>query len=440
MEDFWRRSLARSFGWDGRDAFCLLFLTFLSMFSRFWVIQYPRHPVAWEDHQVQVINVYINGSFYLDKDPPLGSMFLAFVAWAGNYQGTYAIEASEYPDMQYVLLRSIPAFFAAAAVPVAFLIVRSFGGSTFGAVTSGLLFLFDNLLVVLGRHVYCDGMLQFFVSAAVLCVALRTNFVVKSVLWWVSVVCESVFVGFCVSTRVWALGVLGFVVIANRRQRRAVIVNLLVSLFIFVLSFCLQVCAMPYHSSGDSILCERHRALLVEPQQHARSINYLTVLPRALELIKLMFKQRWKLMALHHWWNWPFTTESFLLWKEQDRSISAFGNVASWYPILVVSAISIATAVASIQITTTTQLLACGWLLCYVSAIVCGGERGICDYELALIFGILGLSLYIDTQLSDTLSGFCMSAIITFSTLFFLILSSFVYGSELPDKLKNLYV
>ena len=425
---------SRSFGWDGRDAFWLLLLTFLSMFSRFWVIQYPRHPVAWEDHQVQVINAYIKGSFYLDNDPPLGSMFLAFVAWAGNYRGTYEIEAGEYlyPDMQYVLLRSIPAFFAAAAVPVAFFIVRSFGGSTFGAATAGLLFLFDSLLVVLGRHVYCDGMLQFFASLVVLCVALRTHFVVKSAIWWVSVVCESVFVGFCISTRVWALGVLAFVVIANRRERRAVIVNLLMSLFIFVLSFCLQACVMPYHSSAEATLCER--------QQHARSLNYLTVLPRALELIKLMFKQRWQLLASKHWWNWPFTTESLLLWKHQDRSISAFGNIASWYPVLVTSALSIAAVVASIQITTTTQLHACGWLLCYVSAIVCGGERGICDYELALIFGILELSLYLDTHLSATLSGFCTSAVITFSALLFLILSSFVYGSELPDKLKNLYV
>jgi hypothetical protein len=58
------------------------------------------------------------------------------------------------------------------------------------------------------------------------------------------------------------------------------------------------------------------------------------------------------------------------------------------------------------------------------------GARGVCDYEIALLFGLWNFPLFIDAEASELIAGIVSTGLIIFAALFFILWALLVYGYE----------
>lgn len=435
-------SLLIPFNWNGYDAFCLMILIFLATFSRFWVIQYPRHMVNLEEHQIHIINSYLNGSFYIDNEPPFASMLMAGIAYLADYNLTYSLPRTEtnysYHDMQYVAMRSTPAFFSTMAIPMLFFTVRSFGGSRYASLAAGLFGLFDFLLISLGRHIFTDGIVQFFVITSLFLLSISSHFHPLSTSFRIIIFFQSLFVGYSISSKVSAfpLYIFSMVYIIVSHKKLSFVPTLFsafVPILVFIFSFSYQVVLMPFHSQYDVIMNDDFKIDLVHRNQPIE-LHHSTILPRALNLFQSMFVIRGNLKTdteSNQWYQWPFMTCNWvILWTQLQRYVCCFGNIAVWWPISVSIIICILSIIFKRSISTKVDLLCIGYVLSLLFFSIQPSFRGLCDYEIPLIFGLTFLPLFLETFLSETLNGFCLTAIIFASGFLFILWAPFIYGYE----------
>lgn len=441
-----------SFNLNGFDAFCLMILIFLGVFCRFWIIQYPRHMVYKEDNQIHITNSYLNGSLYIDTEPPLASMVIAGVAYLADYNNTYKLPRTEsnysYHDMQYVALRTTPAFFSTIVIPLSFFIVRSFGGSRYAAFSVGLFFMFDFLLISLGRHILTDGIIQFFVTFTIFLISISTHFKEESPAFIIIVLFESIFTGFSISSTISAIGLWIFVifynVIFNKKIRvNILLMNLFIPILIFVFCFAYQVVLMPYHSRYDEILSDDFRAYLFNPGQSI-DIHHSTILERSFELIHAMFYLRKKQInrdqfnqpnshanVNNTWYRWPFmTTKWVVLWTQKGRYVSCFGNIATWCPMCIALFLCMIKILLTRKINSKSQILFIGYSFSLLTFVFYPSLRGLCDYEIPLIFGLLFLPLFIEDEFNEEWNGFLLTSLIFASGFIFILWAPLVYGYE----------
>ena len=192
------------FDWNSYDSFCILILMFFGIFSRFWIIQYPRSFVGKEELQIQYINSYLNGSFFMDSEPPLSSLILAFTAHSLGYRQTikppYHNSNYTFQSMEYMSLRVPSALLSSFVVPISFVIVRLLGGSTFASLGAGFFTLFDFLLIGTARNCATDGFVQFSVALSVFFSALLRHFHPSSTSWSICIILQSFFAGISFSS------------------------------------------------------------------------------------------------------------------------------------------------------------------------------------------------------------------------------------------------
>jgi dolichyl-phosphate-mannose--protein O-mannosyl transferase len=427
--------LLHPFHWDGYDALSVVILLFLSVFTRFWIIQYPRHIVSHEEKQIHIINSYLNGSFFIDSEPPFSSLLLAGFAWAADYNLTYTLPRTEtnysYDDMQYVTMRSTPAFAATIVIPVTFFIVRSFNGSLLSALAASLFALFDFLLISLGRHIFTDGYVQLFVSLTVLFSALSTHFQKRSQIWWLFMVLQSLFLGFSVSSKIAAVGLWAFVLVWHRGDFLLLALNFFIPALVFISSFTVHVYLLPIHSRYDEILSESFRKSLVDSLENYR-LDHSTLLPRAFEAIwQLFVKRRSVSIKAAKWKKWPLMKGHWhLLWSDLDRTVAAFGNLLVWWPIPVAILSLVVQIVWARRIHSHAQVLAVGYLASLVFFVGGLEERGVCGYEIPLLFGLWAMPLFIDQEASNEIAGFLFTAMIIGAACLFWTWAPLVYGYE----------
>lgn len=112
-------------------------------------------------------------SGFFDIHPPLGKLILAYVSYAMGYRPdpSFVIEkiGNEYPEhVNYLLVRSVSAFFSVLTVPCNYLIARKLGISRVSNILCTSFVLFDFLGIIEGRLILMDSQLLFFCQLALL--------------------------------------------------------------------------------------------------------------------------------------------------------------------------------------------------------------------------------------------------------------------------------
>jgi dolichyl-phosphate-mannose--protein O-mannosyl transferase len=425
----------RPFNWNGLDVFFILILIFFGTFSRFWIIQYPRHVVELEAKQIHVINCYMNGSFYLDYEPPLSSIILSLFARFASYDLAYPMPRPErnysYHDTQYIAMRTTPAFASSLVIPLTYFIVRAFGGTQLAAFSSGFFCLLDFLLIGLGRHIFTDGYLQLFLSTTVMFTAVLTHFQPNTFVWTFFVVCQSVCLGCAISTKVAAAGLWVFVLIAHRRSLIGIFLNFLIPLSIFLFTFCIHVTLTPLHSHRDSIVSPAYQDALVNSLDGYR-LRQATILPRAIELIRLMFLRRTQRQSFAvNWYKWPFMAGGWVvLWSQAGRTVAVFGNWPVWWAIAISMAILVLQICLLRKILTPAHLLTVGYVASLLFFVWGTEERDLCGYQIPLLFGLWAMPLFFDTELGEEVSASVFLLLMLVAAFFFVLLAPLVYGYE----------
>ena len=451
-------SIIFAFDWNGYDALSLMILIGIGVFSRFWVIQYPRHFVGDEAIYIGQINSYINGSYFIGTQPPLATMVMAAIAYLSDYKQQFKPPIHEYnysyPSMEYVTLRSTPAYFATFLIPLSFFIVRLFGSSRLTALASGIFTLCDFLLIGMGRHIYPDGIVHAFVAFSVFFSALLIHFRPYSFTWWLLLILESIFTGFSVSSSFSAFGLFIYIFIftiysISKQQsgkiqitKQVIFVGFIIVIItfsIFFVSFCFHVLYLPYSSAASlhssSFIKENSETItsLIQPGQ-PYLINHLTIPKRAIENIFATYKAlSSKKDFSGKWYKWPIMNVDWvLLWTDVGRYVGIFGNIAFWWPAFFCCIYSSIKTIVQRTFNRYYVFLTLGWITSLGYFAFGPSEHGLCDYALADVFSIWVLCLMVD-EMSETVGGFIITGLICLSIFVFILWAPVLYGYENID-------
>jgi hypothetical protein len=274
-------------------------------------------------------------------------------------------------------------------------------------------------------------LIQLFVSITVFATGLAGHFRSRTTPWWLFVWIQIIFLSFSITTTIAAVGLWVFVLLAHRTNYAGIALNLVVPVLFFLLAFCYQVYRMPLHSVDDAIVGESYRMALVYSVNRYR-LNHATILQRAVELIRLMFDRRAAIeTSAGQFLLWPVMAGRWtVLWTQLGRTVASFGNVAVWWPLTFAAVVLLGQVAWGRGIQKSSQHLAIGWgasLLYFAFGV---SERGVCDYQIALLFGLWALPLFIDAEASERIAGFLCAGIAGVAGLLFLLWAPLVYGYE----------
>lgn len=423
---------------DGYDVFYIILLSFFGIFTRVWIIQYPRHPVDQEELILQKINFYLNGTFFVDSQPPFSLLLLSFIAKMAEYNGSYIFPNTEtnytYPDMTYVSIRMPSAFLSSILIPVSYIIVRLLNCSSFTAFSCGFLFVFDSFYVSISRNISTDGFIQFYIG-----IALMLTFLTKHLKDDTSKVFTSsfasLFAGLSLASD-WSC--LSVVILINLyfyyvlRSPKYVSLNLSLSSSVFLLSYFVHCLILPYHSEYTVHVSNRYYRTLVSYDSPLNS-NAFNSLLNSIEIIFVSLKMHLKSVSLYD----PLSLASMksgwkVLWKQNQRVVACFGNPITWNSIIISSFLtSIKTYITKRYYSSLNMLL-----LAYIISLLFMflSERGLPDYKVPLTFGMIFFALFLDLEFDTTLSGFIQTSYCIVSLFLFILYAPLTYAYEHFDK------
>jgi dolichyl-phosphate-mannose--protein O-mannosyl transferase len=161
-------------------------------------------------------------------------------------------------------------------------------------------------------------------------------------------------------------------------------------------------------------------------------LDHGTIVHRAFELIHQMFVLRGSLpVRPGKLQSWPLMTCKWrILWTQLGRTVAAFGNVVVWWPLTVAVLLLLLQVILTQRLHRNSQLFAVGWLTSLLFFLWGANDRGVCDYEIALLFGLWAFPLFLDAEASEMIAGFVFTGLIVFSALLFILWAPLVYGYE----------
>ncbi|CAJ0841330.1 938_t:CDS:10 [Entrophospora sp. SA101] len=164
-----------AFCFENYDILLPVFFTFLSFWTRFYLISLSNIVVWDEAHFGKFGSYYLKREFYFDVHPPLGKMLVGLAGLLAGYNGHFDFPSGEkYPDdVNYVFMR---VFLAS----------------------------FDTAYACISRFILLDSMLLFFTFATTFCLVKFHNMRQEpfSIDWWLWLFLTGAFIG-CVSSVKW---------------------------------------------------------------------------------------------------------------------------------------------------------------------------------------------------------------------------------------------
>jgi dolichyl-phosphate-mannose-protein mannosyltransferase len=151
------------------DCFCVVFVSFLALVTRLWLIADPDCVTFDEVHFGNFTNWYIQKRFHFDIHPPLGKMIMATIASWTQYKGDidYGTKFGlpySHSELFFVSQRITPAIFSSFTSPLLYCACRCLGLTTVSATCAAVILTSDLSLIVDGKFILSDGLLHFFVS------------------------------------------------------------------------------------------------------------------------------------------------------------------------------------------------------------------------------------------------------------------------------------
>ncbi|CAB4403826.1 unnamed protein product [Rhizophagus irregularis] len=183
-----------------------LVFTFLSFWSRFYLISLSDIVMWDEAHFGNFASRYLKREFYFDVHPPLGKMIVALAGLLAGYDGSFSFEpATKYPEnVNYTVMRLFLASFGAGMVPLAYYTTSELRFSSQAVILVTLMVLLDTAYICISRFILLDSLLLFFTYTTVFCLVKFHNQIYKpfSTNWWIWLFMTGISIG-CVSSVKW---------------------------------------------------------------------------------------------------------------------------------------------------------------------------------------------------------------------------------------------
>ena len=456
FSDVFPRRETKSIEMTTSDVTCLLVLAALGILLRVFRIQFPPHSVYDEVRFIEIINCYINGTYFHDVHPPLAKMIMALFAYLADYEGKY--KASEYvldrkyPAMTYVAMRLTQAFFSGLCVPLTYFTMRMLMCSCFTSCVAALFVCFDLMLIAEARHIFADGILQFSSCLALCSVVLYER--VDNVWFFVF---EGLCLGFASSCKYTTSGILALAILRQfqiygvkrghpefqvKFKSAAIRSALLFAIVIFVhfLALYFHISFLPYEPAGDVPMPNCVRRGLVKraaPDWEARS-NGPSTLRKMIALALFMPRTRTESHVdspySSSWYSWPlFSSRWVVLWEKDARHVICLGNILIWYPVFFGVVAGLARVLLTDDKDSNMTMILFGYLLCWVPFALVRRDLFLYHYSIPLILGYWHLAMIISDHLSGGWRGFAYSFLVFLAIVGFWIWAPLVYGLSTPD-------
>ncbi|KAI8575330.1 hypothetical protein K450DRAFT_194308 [Umbelopsis ramanniana AG] len=116
------------------------------------------------------VNQYMNGKFFIDRNPPLATLIYTLAARCFGYQGQKNLMYMGQPfaDFPYVQLRLVSAVFGALQVPIAYITLKLMGHKSLTALVAAALLIVENGSISQHRHILTAAPLGFFAASSIL--------------------------------------------------------------------------------------------------------------------------------------------------------------------------------------------------------------------------------------------------------------------------------
>lgn len=164
---------------DSKNNYLIALILFLlSFIIRSLNLDYPF--VTWDEaHFGKFSRSYLNREFYFDVHPPLGKMLIALSGFLFKQNNFDFKSASEYNHIFFINMRYFQVFLNSLQIPLIFLSLINFKIENSIALTISLLFVFENMFVVISRFILLDTMLSLFTCLCVYSMSIYSNIILQ---------------------------------------------------------------------------------------------------------------------------------------------------------------------------------------------------------------------------------------------------------------------
>lgn len=331
----------------------LIFLSFLSFFTRFWHLHLPPKVVFDEAHFGLYATKYFSHQYYFDIHPPLGKMLFALAGLFSKIKPGFDFQAgSFYNDFNYLSLRFLPALFGSLFIILVYFFVKELGFSRRTAFLSSFLLLLNNALVVQSRFILMDIILLFFIILSLYLYLLSKKQYPFSFWWYFLNITNSLSLGMTISIK-WtgfgALAIIWFLTIFQDKifslKKENLIKIFLIfffPLFIYFLIFSLHFYLLPYSCNKNCGAVIDNYLTNSPPNSQSDSYNFPpkgSLFKKFFLLNKLMlagnFSSAMFFPYQSDWFEWPFMIRPILYFEEPNNEKTSYiyflGNPFAWW-------------------------------------------------------------------------------------------------------------
>lgn len=306
---------------------CLYALLLLAALTRLPGLNYPNEVIFDEVHYGKFVNAYTTtGEYFFDVHPPWGKLIPAFLLKMRGYDGQQSFEriGLPYDHASALAIRLYPALVGILCPLLAFLILIDFGVSLSVAFFVGLVFVFDNGLILQSRLLLLYGPLLFWQLVTVWA-SLRAFKEPYQKRWGVF---SGLAAGMAVGTQYPGLtapavmGIFAFLRFLKMKKDRPALLQQMVlfvvcMLAIYTIGFAIHFTLLPLPGSGDAF--------------YKRSGGFWTDF---FILQKVMYSASATLFSIHQdmspWYTWPLMKTPIYYWQGPQRSLYFLSNSFIW--------------------------------------------------------------------------------------------------------------
>lgn len=425
-----------------------------SIISRFWMLGHPAEIVFDEVYFGNFTNFYIKETFFFDIHPPFGKMLMAFIAYLAEYDGSIDFNAEysyHYQSEDYLILRSIPAFFGGLCPPLIYLTAR-FGGFNFSAsLVSAVYVMLDTISLTQHRFILSDAILHFFSCLFLAIYSYTLTLPEYSTKWIIMEIVSGLALGACGSCKDTAWGFMGYSGIIEILRvlgihkkfdysaiRDILYRGLLLAIpcfFFIILSFAIHVIVLPLFGPGIIFVDFDFKFTLLDnyimdAQLRTKRIASPMLLRRAVRVFYDQNRANNYIKSFHSSqsrpFNWPLLTGHAVDFWFSKGQISVLGNPIVNYLTFLSLFVTIFSVGKEKYYLCLRYVI--GWMTCYFPFYLVPRTLYLYHYVLPLYVGCLNLGCCLELIFPKYYQGYAAAVIIFVGVIFFYHFCAFSYG------------
>lgn len=422
------------------DLLLITLITFISFWTRNFMLQFPSKPVFDELTYGPITNNYIDGTYFEDQYPPLGKLILFAFASLNQYQAQLNFSNnSEYPSVDFIGIRQCSALFSSFCPTIIYTSLRCFGFSILCSFTASIMIICENSMIVSGRFISIDGIHHFFVCLTFMStsiVMIQKNYTPS---WWLALFFNGISIGCLISIKLSSLSLFPFVCLIHVFQLltihqeevvkkknylfRIFIIDLLIRvlfllfmiIFIYFFSFVIHFILLPYFNYQPNYLSRFLDEMLIRKNENP-TIRQRRWSVRALNmsLIRNTFRLTKAMNQMNHsinesfaskWYTWPILTNNWVLFhSDGETHITCFCQIVNSFLGTLSMIVTLFCAIYCFYVSSKAinfdqkirlflpLTFLFGYCLCYFPYAFRRGEFYACEYIIPNILGIVNFS------------------------------------------------